>query len=166
MSLAITMIEYQEQTNGAGMRFAVVASRYNDTVTSRLVSGAVDCLREQGVAEDEIEVIWCPGALEVPALAARVAARRDKPVHGIICVGCVVKGETDHYEHVSRESVGGVCRLALEARVAIGNAVLTVQTMQQALARSATGPSNKGWEAARAALIMANHFRAFPLNPA
>lgn len=155
------MQEYRAGTDAKGLRVAVVASRYNDFVTAPLVDGAVGCLRESGVAEGDIHVFWCPGALEIPALAARVIAHgaQNRYFDAIVCVGCVIRGETDHYTFVSGEAVGGVAHLALQGQVAVGNAILTVENAQQAVERSGAGEMNKGREAALAALEMANLFR-------
>lgn len=156
------MAEYDQNTGGQGKRFALVASRYNDFITMRLVAGALAALEESGVPPGHIDLFWVPGALEVPALASKLTGNGDSPLdyHGIVCIGCVIRGETDHYAHVCAEAVRGVGEVALRARAGIGNAILTVESQQQALARAASGPNNKGWEAARAALVMANHFRA------
>ncbi len=155
------MNEYRAGTEGKGLRVAVIGSRYNDFVTAPLVDGAVQCLRENGVAEDDIHVFWCPGALELPALAARVVKHgvQSRYFDAVVCAGCVIRGETDHYTFVSGEAVGGIATLALEAQVAVGNAVLTVENTQQAVERAGAGEMNKGREAALAALEMANLFR-------
>lgn len=152
---------FNASTSGEGMRFAVVSSRYNDFITEKLVRGARECLLENGVAEADIDVYWCPGALEVPAVAARAleCGRDDKPYDGIVCCGCVIRGETDHYTFVSTEAIRGVSELALLAEAAFGNAILTVENTQQAIERSGDRANNKGWEAASAALEVANLFR-------
>ncbi|MBX7245659.1 MAG: 6,7-dimethyl-8-ribityllumazine synthase [Candidatus Sumerlaeaceae bacterium] len=152
------MSEFHGDLNGRGLKFAIVASRFNDYITERLVTGAQHCLREHGVAEADIDVWWVPGALEIPALVARLA--EDKRYSGIVCAGCVIKGDTDHYDFVAGEAMRGVSEVALVGGVAIGNAILTVHDPQQAVERSAKEhQNNKGWEAASAALIMTNHFR-------
>lgn len=155
------MAEYEGGENGDGLRFAIVASRYNDFITAKLVAGALGFLRESGVHEQDIDVFWCPGALEIPALASRIAKRGFDGRHydGIVCVGCVIRGETDHYTYVAGESMRGIAGIALEGEIAIGNAVLTVEKAEQAIERSGERSMNKGWEAASAALQMANHFR-------
>jgi 6,7-dimethyl-8-ribityllumazine synthase len=163
-------MEFTEKTDGSGLRFAIVASRYNEFVTSRLVRGAITALTESGVAEADVDIYWCPGALEIPALAEHVA-RTGRPgglrYHGIVCVGCVIRGETDHYTFVAGECMRGVAELARRAEVGVGNAVLTVETLDQAMERAGAGQpgeagfgaTNKGWEAARAAVIMANFLK-------
>jgi 6,7-dimethyl-8-ribityllumazine synthase len=156
------MAEYTGNATAKGLRCAIVASRYNDFVTTRLVAGAVDCLKEHGGTDENIDVYWCPGALEVPALAAALSrhGRQGARYDVLVAVGCVIRGETDHYEHVCRHSMEGVAAIALEGNVAVGNAILTVGETQQAVARSGQRTSNKGWEAALAALEMASHLRS------
>jgi len=151
-------------TCGAGLRFAIIASHYNDFITVRLVQGAIDAFVENGVALSDIEVFWCPGALEIPALARRVAhyGSSGQVFHGMVCCGCVIRGETDHYHFVAEQAMRGVADLALEAEIAIGNAILTVASVEQALERAGEKASNKGYEAALAALAMANQFRKLP----
>jgi 6,7-dimethyl-8-ribityllumazine synthase len=154
--------DIEGNTDGKGKVFAIVASRFNHDVTSRLVDGARECLLAHGVAAHDIHEFWCPGALEIPALVARIAMRGvdGQPVEGIVCVGCVIKGDTDHYQFVCAEAMRGITMVAVEAEVAIGNSILTVHEAKQAQERSQPGQSNKGWEAALAALEMANHYAA------
>lgn len=155
------ILNHEFTTAGTGLRFAIIASRYNDFITEKLVQGAIDALLENGVAPADIEVFWCPGGLEIPALATRVAryGSGGKAFHGMVCCGCVIRGETDHYHFVAEQAMRGVADLALEAEIAIGNAILTVATVEQALERAGEKSCNKGYEAALAALAMANQFR-------
>lgn len=152
---------FNASTSGEGMRFAVISSRYNDFITEKLVRGARECLLENGVAEEDIDVFWCPGAMEIPAVAARAmeGATDQCPYDGIVCCGCVIRGETDHYTFVATEAIRGVAELAILAEAAFGNAILTVDNTQQAIERSGDRANNKGWEAASAALEVANLFR-------
>ena len=156
------MKEYKGKLEGKGLRIAIVASRYNDFITGRLVQGAQEALVENGVADADIECFWCPGALEVPAVVQRIVAKgvHTKYFDGIIAVGCVIRGDTDHYTHVATEAVRGVCQVALNHQVATGNAILTVENVQQATERSGEKSMNKGYEAAMVALEMANLFRS------
>ncbi len=155
------MADYAGGTNGTGLRFAIISSRYNDFITSKLVAGARECFVENGVAPEDVDVFWCPGAMEIPALARRVARHGLNHRHydGIVCCGCVIRGETDHYTHVSTEAIRGVGVIALEGEVGVGNAILTVENAQQAIERAGERSQNKGWEAASAALEMVGHFR-------
>jgi 6,7-dimethyl-8-ribityllumazine synthase len=154
------MPEIKGSPVGKGKRYAIVASRYNDFVTGKLVSGAKEYFAEHGVADENVDVIWCPGALEVPAVVAR--ASKTRQYAGIVAIGCVIRGETDHYQFVSENAVGGVAQVALKANVAIGNAILTVESAQQAIERAGEKAMNKGWEAAAAAMEVANLFEQMP----
>lgn len=155
------MPEYKGTADGKGKRFAIVASRYNDFVTAKLVSGAKGFFLESGVEEADIDVFWVPGALEVPAVVARVVKSAQRYA-GIVAVGCVIRGDTDHYQFVCENAVGGVARVALGARVAIGNAILTVENAQQAIERAGDRARNKGWEAAAAAMEVVSLFEQIP----
>lgn len=140
------MNEHRGTVDGAGLKFAIVASRYNDFITQKLVDGAAEALREHGVPDEEIDVFWCPGALELPPLAARVVYQgvKCKYFDGIIVAGCVIRGETDHYQFVAGEAMRGVAHIAMDAKVAVGNAILTVENAQQAIERSGEKTMNKG----------------------
>jgi 6,7-dimethyl-8-ribityllumazine synthase len=153
--------EFKAKLKGEGYRFAIIASRYNDFITGRLVNGALDALKENDVNDDDIELFWVPGALEVPAAVQRIVSKGVSTRHfdGIIAIGCVIRGDTDHYTHVSTEAVRGVCETALRHQVATGNAILTVENVEQATERSGEKSMNKGYEAALVALEMANLFR-------
>ncbi|MGI8905471.1 MAG: 6,7-dimethyl-8-ribityllumazine synthase [Candidatus Sumerlaeaceae bacterium] len=155
------MNEFRGTTEGAGLKFAIVASRYNDFVTQKLVDGAASALRENGVGDGDIDLFWCPGALELPPLVARVVYHgvKAKFFDGVIVVGCVIRGETDHYQFVAGEAMRGIAKIALDAKLAVGIALLTVESAQQAIERSGDKMMNKGHEAALAALEMVNLFR-------
>lgn len=155
------MIEHSGTVDGTGLNVAIVASRYNDFITGKLVAGAVEAARGAGVAEDNIHVFWCPGALEIPAALGRVVYHGVKTRYfdAVVAIGCVIRGDTDHYTFVSQEAIRGVSQIALEARVAVGNAILTVENAQQALQRSGDKSMNKGYEATQAALEMASLFK-------
>lgn len=156
------MKEYTGTLDGKGLRVAIVASRYNDFITGRLKDGAVDALKEHGVEEDHIELFWCPGALELPALVQRIITKGVNCRHFdlVIAIGCVIRGDTDHYTHVATEAVRGISEIAREHQVPIGNAVLTVENVEQAAERSSEKSMNKGYEAALVALEMSNLFRS------
>ncbi len=134
-------------------RVAVVVSRYNELVTTRLLDGARQCFREQGVPEARVDVIWVPGAFELPVAAeAAVATGR---YAAIVALGCVIRGETPHFEYVAGEAARGLGNVALAHRVAVGFGVLTTESLEQALARAGGAAGNKGYEAAEAALTTA-----------
>jgi 6,7-dimethyl-8-ribityllumazine synthase len=137
---------------------ALLRSRFNAQVVDGLLAGARDALREMGAAERDVVVADVPGALELP-LAAAVAARSGR-FDAIVALGAVIKGETDHYDHVAREASSGLATVARETGVPVGFGVLTVAHEEQALSRSAAGPGNKGGEAARAAVAMVQVVRS------
>jgi 6,7-dimethyl-8-ribityllumazine synthase len=137
-------------------RVAVVVSRFNETVTQRLLDGARRCLRERGVPDTKVDVVWVPGAFEL-AVAARAAAASGR-YGAIVALGAVIRGETAHFEYVAGEAARGLGAVALEHRIAVGFGVLTTNTEEQALERAggAGAEGNKGYEAAEAALITAD----------
>ncbi|HEX7049572.1 MAG TPA: 6,7-dimethyl-8-ribityllumazine synthase [Longimicrobiales bacterium] len=147
------MSEIQGRLEGEGKRFALVVSRFNELVTDRLATGARACLRQHGVREDDIDVIGVPGAWELP-LAARRAARSGRYA-GIVALGCVIRGETPHFDYVAGEAARGLGAVAREDGVPVGFGLLTTDTPEQALARAGGKAGNKGWDAALAALEMA-----------
>jgi len=135
-----------------GARFAIVVSRFNDFVTERLLTGAVDALKEAGVGADDMVVIRVPGAFEIP-FAAREAAEHAN-VSAVICLGCLIKGETPHFEYISSATSHGIMNASLATGVPMSFGVLTTNSAEEALERAVPGPSNKGREAAAAALEM------------
>ncbi|MDX1530505.1 MAG: 6,7-dimethyl-8-ribityllumazine synthase [Rhodothermales bacterium] len=138
-------------------RFAVVASRFNDFITRSLLEGALDAFRRHGVAEDDVDVAWCPGAFEVPLVAQRMAegGRYD----AVVCLGAVIRGATDHYDHVAGGVASGIQQASLRTGVPILFGVLTVDTLEQAIERAGTKAGNKGTEAAVAAIEMVDLLR-------
>jgi len=153
------MPEFQVKTSAAGMRFAVVASRFNSEITDRLVAGALEALKESGCDDGHITIIRVPGAIEIP-LAVLHAAKSQR-YDAIVAIGCVIRGETPHFDHISREASHGITRASMETGMPVGFGVLTVNSDEQALARSEPGSSNKGFEAAMAAVEMANLLKQF-----
>lgn len=137
----------------AGRRFAIVTSRFNELITARLRAGARNCLLEHGVRAADIAEVAVPGAWELP-LAASLLARQG--YHGIVAIGCVIRGDTPHFEYVARAAAEGLARVSLAERVPIGFGVLTTEDDDQALARAGGREGNKGWDAALAALEMAD----------
>jgi len=145
---------------GRHLRVAVVASRFNETITKQLVDGALDCLRRHGVPEEFITVAWVPGAFEIPAAAKRVASSGE--VDAVVCVGAVIRGDTAHFDFVAGHAMNGIGRVALETGVPVTAGILTTETVEQAADRAGGKMGNKGFEAALAALEMANLFAALP----
>lgn len=135
-------------------RVAVVVSRYHELVTGRLLAGARRCLAERRVADDRVDVIWVPGAFELP-VAAEAAAASGRYA-AIVALGCVIRGETPHFEYVAGEAARGLGNVAIAHRIAVGFGVLTTDTQEQALARAGGAAGDKGYEAATAALATAD----------
>jgi len=130
-------------------RIVVLASRFNENVTRRLLAGAEQCLRERGVAASRVDVVWVAGAWELPVVARAFAARG---AHAVVALGAVIRGETRHFEIIADESARGLMAVAVTYGVPVGFGVLTCDTLEQALARSGGAAGNKGFEAAAAAL--------------
>ncbi len=135
---------------GKGLKFAIIASRFNDFIVSRLVSGCIDYLIRHGVEEDDLVVIKVPGAFEMPVVAKKVV--KTKKFHGVICLGAVIRGATPHFDYVASEVAKGIAQVALESEVAVTFGVLTTDTLEQAIERAGSKAGNKGAEAAQAAL--------------
>jgi 6,7-dimethyl-8-ribityllumazine synthase len=135
-----------------GVRVAVVVSRFNETVTQKLLSGARTRLAERGLAESAVDVVWVPGAFELPLAAA--AAAVSGRYKAIVALGCVIRGETAHFEYVAGEAARGLQTVALTYRIPVGFGVLTTATYEQAIARAGGEAGNKGYDAADAVLDM------------
>lgn len=136
----------------ADCRFAVVVSRYNDSITSKLLSGATDTLASHGVADDAIDVAWVPGAWEIPLIAREFAT--SGKYAAVLCLGAVIKGETTHDEHINRQVSLSLGRIALDAGIPVLFGVLTCNNLEQAIHRSGGNVGNKGVECAEAAVEM------------
>lgn len=149
--------EYNGSYAGEGLRFAIVVSRFNDLVTAKLLEGARGALTRHGVLEKDIDVAWTPGAFEIPLMAKRMA--QTGRYAGVICLGAVIRGETGHYEYVASNTASGIASVALATDVPILFGVLTTEDLDQALARAGSKAGNKGFDAAMAALEMANLLR-------
>ena len=143
---------------GRGVRVALVCSRFNGAITTRLLEGALDVLRDAGVDRSDITVGWVPGAFEIP-LMALAFADGERPIDAVITLGAVIRGDTAHFEIVSGECARGVQDVQLSTRVPVVFGVLTVNTLDQALDRSAKDETNKGREAAATALEMVSVLR-------
>jgi 6,7-dimethyl-8-ribityllumazine synthase len=135
-------------------RVAILASRYNELITTRLLDGALACCREAGVAREDVDVVWVPGAFELPVAAA--AAAGTKRYACLVAVGAVIRGDTPHFEYVAGEAARGLNAVAIAHALPVGFGVLTVDTMQQAVDRAGGSAGNKGHEAAAAALQAAD----------
>ena len=135
-------------------KFCIIISRFNEFIGAKLLSGAIDELKRHGVAEDNIDVVWCPGAFEIPLVAKKCAA--SKKYNAVITLGAVIKGSTSHYDYVCAEVSKGVASVSLETGVPVIFGVLTTDNIEQAIERAGTKAGNKGSDAAKAAIEMAN----------
>ncbi len=133
-----------------GLSFGIVVSRFNSLVTRHLLDGAVDCLTRHGAADGAITVVHCPGSFEIPQVALPLA--RSGKVDAVICLGCVIRGETPHFDYIAAEVAKGVAQIAMETGVPTAFGVLTTENLEQALERAGAKSGNKGWEAALTAI--------------
>lgn len=152
------MSTYEGNLVATGLKFGIVVARFNELLSSRLLAGAVDALVRHGVAESDIDSAWVPGAFEVPLVAGKLASsgRYD----AVIALGVVIRGGTPHFEYVSAEVSKGVAKIQLDTGVPVAFGVITADTIEQAVERAGTKAGNKGWEAAEAAIEMANLMKA------
>ncbi len=145
------------QLTARGLKVAIVAGRFNGFIVDKLIAGAVDALGRSGVADGDITLYRCPGAFEIPQVLQRVIRTR---VDAVVCLGCVIRGATPHFEYVAGECARGIARIARGTEVAISFGVLTTDNIEQAVERAGTKAGNKGFDAAMAAIEMANLLRA------
>lgn len=149
-----SVTHYQGDPRGAEGRIAIIVSRFNEVVTEELLSGALECLREHGLAREEVDVVRVPGAWEIPGAAARAL---DTGRYGaIVALGCVIRGETPHFDYVAGETAAGLMQLSVRSGVPVTLGVLTTDTLEQAMARAGGQGGNKGVDAALAALELMN----------
>lgn len=142
--------------SGENLNFGIVISRFNNFVSERLLAGAIDCLVRHNVSENSIDVVWVPGSFEIPSVAKKLI--ETKKYNAIICLGAVVRGETPHFDYVASEVSKGIASLSLEGKIPVIFGVLTTDTLEQAIERSGGKAGNKGFDAAMAAIEMANLF--------
>lgn len=141
-----------------GLKFGIVAGRFNEFIVSKLVSGALDALKRHGADEADVEIAWVPGAFEIPLIAQKMA--ESGKYDAVITLGAVIRGSTPHFDYVCNEVSKGVAAIALKTGVPVIFGVLTTDTIEQAVERAGTKAGNKGWDAAVTAIEMANLSRA------
>jgi 6,7-dimethyl-8-ribityllumazine synthase len=141
-------------------KFAVVVSRFNEFITSKLLGGALDALKRHHVPEEQVDVVWSPGSFEVPLLAKRLAASGQYAA--VVCVGAVIRGGTDHHQYIAAEAAKGVAQASLQTGVPCIFGILTCETVEQAVDRAGAKAGNKGAEAAAAAIEMVNLLGQLP----
>jgi 6,7-dimethyl-8-ribityllumazine synthase len=138
------------QVSAAGHSFGIVVSRFNSLVTQQLVQGAVDCLIRHGGSQDALTIVYVPGSFEIPQAAFHMA--RSGNVDAVLCLGCVIRGDTPHFDYIASEVTRGVGQVGLQTGVPVAFGVLTTDTLEQALERAGAKAGNKGWDAAMSAM--------------
>lgn len=149
---------YEGNLTGESIRVGIVVARFNEFITSKLLSGALDCLRRENVADEDIEVAWVPGAFEIPLIASEMAesGRYD----AVICLGAVIRGNTSHYDYVCSEVSKGIAQISLKTGIPVMFGVLTTENIEQAIERAGSKAGNKGSECAHGAIEMVNLMRS------
>ena len=145
---------FEGKLRGEGLRFGIVVSRFNEFITSRLLSGALDGLLRSGVADKDVDVVKVPGSFEIPFMARKLAL--SKHYDAVICLGALIRGDTPHFEYIAAEVTKGIASAAMELGVPMIFGVLTTDTLEQSIQRAGSKEGNKGWEAALAAIEMVN----------
>ena len=148
---------FEGNLDAKGLRFAIVASRFNSFITERLINGALDALRRSGASEDDIELVRVPGSWELPLAVEALLSR--KRHDAVICLSAVIRGETPHFDYIAAETTKGIAQVALKAGVPVSFGVLTTNTLEQAIDRAGAKGGNKGFDAAMSAVEMANLLR-------
>lgn len=143
-----------------GSHFAIVVSRFNELITSKLLAGALDCLKRHGCGEEDIEVAWVPGAFELPLVAQKLA--RSGRFDVVICLGAIVRSDTPHFEYVAGEAAKGIGQVGLDTGVPVTFGVITADNVEQAIERAGVRSGNRGWDAALNAIEMANLLKGLP----
>lgn len=150
------MEKFEGKLNATGMKFALVASRFNSLITKQLIAGAQDCLVRHGASDDDITLVWVPGAFEMPLVARKLA--ESGKFDALICLGAVIRGQTPHFDYIAAEATKGIAQVALSTGVPVSFGVLTTDNVEQALDRAGIKVGNKGADAAGAAIEMADLF--------
>lgn len=145
---------YEGELIGNGLKIGVVVARFNDFITGKLLGGATDCLLRHGVKEEDIEVAWVPGAFEIPLIAKKMA--KSEKYDAIVCLGCVIRGATSHYDYVCSEVSKGVAKVSLDEELPVIFGVVTTENIEQAIERAGTKAGNKGYDAAMSSIEMAS----------
>jgi 6,7-dimethyl-8-ribityllumazine synthase len=143
---------------GTGLRVGIVVGRFNEFITSKLLGGAQDALKRHGVNEEDVDIAWVPGAFEIPLIAQKMA--ESKKYDAVITLGTVIRGATPHFDYVCNEAAKGVAATSLKSGIPVVFGVLTTDSIEQAIERAGTKAGNKGWDAASAAIEMANLCRS------
>ncbi|HBH0786640.1 6,7-dimethyl-8-ribityllumazine synthase [Clostridioides difficile] len=143
---------------GKDLKIGIINSRFNEFITSKLLSGAEDCLLRHDVSPENIEIVWVPGAFEIPLVAQKMA--KSGKYDAIICLGCVIRGATSHYDYVCSEVSKGIAKVSLDSELPVIFGIVTTENIEQAIERAGTKAGNKGYDCAMNALEMANLFKS------
>jgi 6,7-dimethyl-8-ribityllumazine synthase len=139
--------------DATGLKFGIIVSRFNELVSKGLLEGAIDCLKRHGAAEETIDIVWAPGAFEIPVIAKKMASKK---YSAVICLGAVIRGGTPHFDYVASEAAKGIAKVSLDSGVPVIFGILTTDNLEQALERAGAKPGNKGFAAAMSAIELAN----------
>ena len=148
---------YEGKFTTKKIRIGIAATRFNEFITSKLLGGALDCLKRHDIPDDAIEVVWVPGAFEIPLIASKMA--KTGKYDAIICLGAVIRGDTTHYDYVCSEVSKGIASVSLESGIPVMFGVLTTENIEQAIERAGTKAGNKGYDCAMSAIEMINLIR-------
>ncbi len=151
------MKRYEGELKAEGLRFGIVASRFNHMLVDRLVEGAIDCILRHGGSEENIELARVPGSWEIPVAVKKFLERED--IDAVIALGVLIRGSTPHFEYIASEVSKGIANLSIESGKPVSFGIITADTLEQAVERAGTKMGNKGWESALSAIEMANLFR-------
>lgn len=149
---------YEGHLLGQGLKFGIVVSRFNEFITRKLLDGALDALFRHGVEDNDISIVWVPGAFEIPLIAQTMASSGQ--YDAVLCLGAVIRGDTPHFEYIASELAKGIAQSALKTGLPIIFGVITADTLEQAIERAGTKAGNKGWDAAVSGIEMANLLKA------
>ena len=150
------MKKYEGKLDAKKLKVAIVVSRYNDFITSKLLDGALDCLHRHQCDDNNINITWVPGSFEIPS-AVKIMAE-SKKYDAIICLGAVIKGDSSHNQYIASETIKGAAKISLDLNIPIAFGVITPDSLEQAIERAGTKRGSKGWDAALSAIEMANLF--------
>jgi len=151
------MKTYEGKLVSSDMKIGIVVARFNEFITSKLLGGALDALKRHDIKEKNVEIAWVPGAFEIPLIASKMA--KSKKYDAVVCLGCVIRGNTSHYDYVCNEVTKGVAAISLQNDLPVIFGVLTTENIEQAIERAGTKVGNKGFEAATTAIEMVNLMR-------
>ncbi len=148
----------QGKLSAKGKKYAIISSRFNDFITKRLLDGALDCLERHDADMNNITIYYCPGAFEIPQVAQKIALT--EKFDAIICIGCVIRGETPHFDFIAAEVTKGIAQIGLSSSIPVTLGVLTADTLEQAIERAGSKSGNKGWDAALSVIELVNLYNA------